>query len=82
MAVLLEVERLAQGAVWPLTAVHQSLAGRPCLVLTGWAPSATERSLLAKSLRSTTGLHLEVRLLKAQELAKEVPSCRCTDVQA
>ena len=90
ITVLLDAERLAQGPVWPLPAVHHSR--RPCLVLacSTWMPSDSERRLLAKGLRSSTGLDLEVIAFSGHVVCarcgcwrprSSTRRCRAADVQ-
>eukprot|EP00435_Cladocopium_sp_Y103_P054805 s963_g18.t1 len=96
--ILLEVERCAQGTVWPLTDVHCSSRGMPCFVmgLQSWTPTAgaaqdsknhpkemalghtrvkcLKQRAMAKSMKTSTGLDVEVRLVSMDYLRAEVPS--------
>lgn len=74
--ILLEVERCAQGTAWPLTDVHCSSRGMPCLVmgLQSWTPTAGEQRAMAKSMKTSTGLDVEVRLVSVDHLRAEIPS--------
>ncbi|CAJ1378509.1 unnamed protein product [Effrenium voratum] len=80
VTILLEVERCSQGTVWPLTDVHTTRGGAPCIVLgTGWAPTPGEVRALAQSLRAlvaVSGLEIEVKVIPADSLSSEVPSCQ------
>jgi len=74
--ILLEIERCAEGTVWPLTDVHCSKRGKSCLVmgLQSWSPSAGEQRTLAKSMKVSIGLDLEVRLISINNLSAEITS--------
>ncbi|CAK9002367.1 unnamed protein product [Durusdinium trenchii] len=74
---LLEAERVANGLVWPLTDVHCSRRGRPCIVMGchGWIPTAGEQTAVEKSIKVSTGLNPKVNLVSADKLMMEIPSC-------
>eukprot|EP00439_Symbiodinium_sp_Y106_P056173 s977_g7.t2 len=77
LSVVLEAERCAGHAtVWPLTDIHTTVRGAPCIVLgcSGWAPTCGEQLALVSSLRISQGIELEAKLVSASSLREEVRS--------
>ncbi|CAE7022988.1 Leng9 [Symbiodinium natans] len=77
LSILLEAERCAGAAtVWPLTEVHTTTQGTPCVVLgcSGWMPTVGEQHALASSLRISQGIELEARMIPASSLRSELRS--------
>jgi len=77
LSVVLEAERCAGHAtVWPLTEIHTTVRGAPCIVLgcSGWAPTCGEQLALVSSLRISQGIELEAKLVSASSLREEVRS--------
>lgn len=77
LSVLLEAERCAgQATVWPLTEIHTTVRGAPCIVLgcSGWAPTYGEQLALVSSLRISQGIELEAKMVSASSLGEEVRS--------